>query len=378
MSSDPSTKSDTRESGVASWRPGLDDAVTGRPRESLEYLKVLEFTENGYPHLHALFADPPRRESDGMPWLMDKAELSHRWEQYGMAKVVDLYPMVYRDDLKPEGTDDDDLDDALVDLLPDLDTQAGEARRAVRRCVDDTLERWYRDEHLRGARFNSPEGFVCWYQFGSHDHTEEWVQERIRFDPDDPYDMIDMKGDDEQPMQKTAGSYIGKYVSATYGKLLDGESFEDSNWSHEGKAAAWKIAMYWASQRQFWSISQGVRDAIRLDDDDDDRDPRPEIQSTVRELTRDSVAKAIERVAGEEITGLDGEIPTAPKKATETVVRKAHATVDFLGAYPIWNLPTTTLTAQPLSDLEDADRDPDSPVELASRGDRPPPAADAW
>jgi hypothetical protein len=178
-------------------------------------------------------------------------------------------------------------------------------------------------------------------------------------------------------MQKTAGSYIGKYVSKTYGKLLNDESFEDDEWSHDDdEAAPWKIAMYWATQRQFWSISQGVRDAIRLPENEPEPEPDPEVRKAAESFARDTVTRLTEAYCGDPTAG-GFETPDLERRAA-AAVRQVHASIEFLGAYPIWNLPASTLTAQPLSDLEDADRDPENPVNLASTGDRPPPAADVW
>jgi hypothetical protein len=371
LKTDPSTKLDTRAEGVPNWRPDLDDAVTGRPRERLEYLKVLEWTDAGYPHLHVLYADPPRRESDGMPWLIDNDELEQKWEDYGMARIVDTYPLVHRDDLKPEGTDDDDLDDAVSDLLPDLDAQANEVSRAARRCIETTVESWYRREHLDGARFNAPSGYVCWFQFGNHDRDDEWVEEQKRYDPNDRDDLIDFEGDPDDPMQKTAGSYIGKYISKTYGALMDSESYEDGEWTHEGEAAPWKIAMYWATGRQFWSISKGLRESIRRDDELD-----AEVRSAVNSFTRETIVRLSQSYHDDPLG--DGFSVPRLKRAAHQIVRETVASVDFLGAFPIWSLPAETATAQPLTDLEHADRDPDSEVLLASTGDRPPPVTEAW
>lgn len=367
LKSDPSTKGDTRDENTVQWSSEYDSEVTGRPREQLQYLKVLEFTAKGYPHLHALFADPPRRESDGMPWLIDKAELSKKWEDYGQGKIVDTYPLTYRDDLKPEGTEDDD--NSITDLLaPDEEESPWDA--IIRDCVGTTVEEFYRREHLRDARFNAPEGFVCWYSYGDHDHSDEWVKNQTRYHQDDG--LIDMDGDDENPMQKTAGSYIGKYVSKQYGTLFS-EYWKDSdyNYSHDGEAAPWKLAMYWATQKQFWSISQGIRDGIRLDDDLDD-----DVRAAVNNFTEDTLVRLSQDYHDDEL-GEDFSLPRL-RRAAHQIVRETIADVDFLGAYPVWDLPTSTATAQPLTDLEKADRDPESEVTLASRGDRPPPIVDIW
>jgi hypothetical protein len=303
-----------------------------------------------------------------MPWLIDKAELSKKWEDYGQGKIVDTYPLTYRDDLKPEGDDDRG---SITDLLePDDKEMPWDA--IIRDCVGTTVEEYYRREHLRGARFNASEGFVCWFQHGSHDHSDEWVQNRTRYDPDDPGDLIDMNGDDETPMQKTAGSYIGKYVSKQYSTLFS-EYWRDTDYDydHEGDAAPWKLAMYWATQKQFWSISQGIRDGIRRDDDLDD-----DVQAAVNSFAEDTIVWLSQECHDDEL-GDDLSVPRL-RRAAHKITRGTIADVEFLGAYPVWDLPATTATARSLTDLEDADRDPDSEVTLAARGDRPPPVADVW
>ncbi len=49
-------------------------------------------------------------------------------------------------------------------------------------------------------------------------------------------------------MESTAGAYLGKYLSATFGSLLDAtESFvesEDDRESFSDKAATWRLALY--------------------------------------------------------------------------------------------------------------------------------------
>lgn len=384
LKSDPDTVADTRKTDVPQWRPGLDSsnfhfgasgAVSGRPREQLDYLKVLEFTQKGYPHLHTLFMDPPGRESDGMPWLVDKNELSDRWEQYGMAKVVDLYPLIYRDDLRPEGPRADDRDGGLPDLIPDTDTDLEQLLEdEINDLVADTVTEWYRDEHLDGARFNASTGFVCWYQHGNHSHTDEWIADKTRYHKQDG--LIDMAGDEEQPMQKTAGSYLGKYISKTYGSLMNSESLEKEGdeWDHSGDAPPWKLALYWTTERQLWSMSQDLNQEIERD-----LELPPEVRSTVNWCARDTLLRLTDRAIPQ-----GGDLPDLDLDRTESalheIVRETIATIDFLGAYPIWDLPGHSLNVQNVKDVAAADADPDDSdgVILYTRGDRPPPVAEVW
>jgi hypothetical protein len=212
LAGDPATKSDTRKDGVPSWTQASADAVTGRPRHRPEYIKVLEFTEKGYPHLHVLFFDVPCRESDGMPWLCDKAELSQKWSDYGQGQIVDTYPLTFRDDL-------DELDAEFSN-----DTEAG---------------------------------FVDWYRYGDHGHSDDWVLDRL-----DDHERIKFSNDDENPKESTAGAYLGKYLSATFGSLMESASMEVPEDSYQDKTATWKLALYWATQRRFWSLSRDTRHAI--------------------------------------------------------------------------------------------------------------------
>lgn len=79
----------------------------GRERWSgrLPYIKVLEFTGSsnseyhGLPHVHVIFFDVPVNE-DGVPYLVDKNALSEYWsENCGQGEIVDLQPLVYRENL---------------------------------------------------------------------------------------------------------------------------------------------------------------------------------------------------------------------------------------------------------------------------------------
>lgn len=346
LKSDPSTKGNTRREDIHAWR-GPNDDVTGRPRQKLEYAKVLEFTSRGYPHLHVLYFDPPARDTDDMPWLCDKAELSYQWNKdtetrTGQGSIVDAYPLVYRDDL-------DDLED---------------------------------------VEFNTDEGFVSWYRYGDHDHSEEWVDERVRFHQEQG--QIDFDGDDDNPLQKTAGSYIGKYLSETYALLRDFDSLDDPDFQGSiespSKSAWWKLALYWCTQRRFWSPSRTIRRDIELDDD------RTDIRRGVADATRTSMLHYAE--------AFDNEHPLYPaldSDRTESMLhrllrdllaeRELEATdastssttlaqVEYLGAYHFDDLPASTGSYVRPVVLEDFIYDSKVPLVLASTGDRPPPVLD--
>lgn len=343
MKRDPSTKPDTRKKPVNAWY-GPDCGVTGRPREKLEYVKVLEFTESGYPHLHVLFFDPPCRESDGMPWLCDKAELSHQWnkdteKRTGQGQIVDTWPLVYRDDL-------DEIDD---------------------------------------AEFNDSEGFVSWYRYGDHDHDQDWIEAHSN-----QHDQIDFDGDEDNPMEKTAGAYIGKYVSETQGLLQNLESLDDPSWTGEtqGKSAWWKLALYWATQRRFWSPSRNIRQRIKLDDDRADvrRGVRDATRSTLHRLTDDlhdphalypdPADDVLDDYLADLARDLVAEADVDAQQAHDTQTALAH--VWYLGAYHRDDMPASPHQSLDHRPLEAATHGPDADVTLASTGDRPPPTADAW
>jgi len=302
--SDPSTKDNTRRSAVPGWRHDLDSEVTGRPRDRPDYIKALEFTEKGYPHLHVLFFDVPTRDEDGMPWLCDKPEVAAKWADYGQGEIVDVYPLTYRDDL-------------------------------------DELE----------PEFQSDEGFVDWYRFGDHDHGEDWVRERTR-----SHELIEF-GDDGCEKESTAGAYLGKYLSATFGSLLDAtESFEqgdDDRETYADKAATWKLALYWATNRRFWSCSESITEGI----DPNDHLQDPDVREAVRWCSLDSVQDSSEieirddlaRRQWDDLDDLDAAVERAISDVEQPQVRSTlpkdasfRCIVDYIGAYTYWNLPIST------------------------------------
>ncbi|WP_336327884.1 hypothetical protein [Halovenus sp. HT40] len=338
LKSDPSTKLDTRSENVVGWRPDLDDDVTGRPREKLDYIKVLEFSENGYPHLHVLFFDVPTREKDGMPWLIDKQELSAKWSDYGQGQIVDTYPLVKRD-----------LDELDADFAGD-----------------------------------SEQGFVDWYRFGDHDHSDEWIAER-----QDAHDRIDFD-DHSQQKEATAGAYIGKYLSAVFGGLMEQNGSIDVPDDHRysDKAATWKLALYWATQKQFWSMSERLENSIK--EYDHKRDD-PDVATAVRWATLDTITaearpEVLDQYARRRIESIDdleddveealGNIATPNVESTLDEPAEFGVLINYLGAYPVWNLPTEEISAPELDDTTTEFGQAHQP--LKSTTDRPPPIEEFW
>jgi hypothetical protein len=359
LKTDPSTKENTRRAYVPQYRTELKSEVTGRPRERLEYIKVLEFSESGLPHLHVLYFDPPTRDKDGGPWLIDKQELSDKWQDYGQGQIVDIYPLTKRDDLCLDG---------LKDLVPSADSDLDDKISAtVDDLVTDTVSEFYRSEHLDGQHFNVLEGdsgFVDWYRFGDNSLEQTEIEAISRSH------QIDMAGYDEILEHKTAGAYLGKYLSATFGELLNVSSKSSDSYETHEKTETWKLALYWATNRRFWSISRGIQNAIDRDESLDDQEKR-----VVRWCTKDTITRLADGVDhAEHLPDLDSD--TAQSVISRTV-SSPHIRFDFLGAYHYNDIPDIENTSTNITDVVPWN-ERESGVSLSSRGDRPPPAKDVW
>lgn len=203
---------------------------TSRPGYRPPYLKALEFTEDGKPHLHVLFFDVPTR--DGRPWLIDKNELSERWADLGQGRIVDIQGLEYRDDLD--------------------------------------------------SMYDTDEGFVS-------------LDECDRLDAGDLPVMSD-GGSGGIGGGCTAGQYLGKYLSVAFGGLFelaesggsdslskdfatgaDSDDIESGtgDGAYSDRADRYKIALYWATGRRFWTISEDIQKAIEPDEDEEDEEYDP-------------------------------------------------------------------------------------------------------
>ena len=356
LKSDPSTARDTRNENVPQWKPELDPSnynylpdgipkggppegpVTSRPRKKLDYIKVLEFQENGLPHLHILFFDVPTREKDGMPWLVDKNELKNRWQQYGQGMIVDVWPLVKRD-------------------LTELDSE---------------------------FKTDNQFGFVDWYRYGDHDRDDRWIQEKQQ-----QHDRIDFTSDGTS-QEKTAGAYLGKYLSVVLGGLLDTNAEVDvPDEKFEDKAATWKLAMYWATQSRFFTFSKNVQHAISPNEHVRES---AKVSQTVRWASKDTISnlaytEILNQKARQKISSLDDLDAAAQSAAEKAVTPNVESTlpesstfgcqITYRGAYLKWDLPTEELSAPPLDDstnqFAQANNLPPEP-----RTDRPPPIETVW
>jgi hypothetical protein len=192
---------------LMSWM-GYDciEKETSRPGYRPSFLRVLEFTEDGKPHLHILFFGLPER-ADGTPWLMDKGELSGKWDQLGQGRIVDVQGLEFRDD----------LDEA----------------------------------------YESDEGFVN-------------LPEARRLDRDDPAAVSDGGAQAGVGAGSTAGEYLGKYLSAVFGgtaSLALGRDF-NAETTTGCKSASYKIALYWATGKRIWTCSKDIEQAIEREEDE--------------------------------------------------------------------------------------------------------------
>jgi hypothetical protein len=356
MDSDPSTIADSRGEFTAEY-----PHATGRPRKRPPYLKALEFSEKGYPHLHVLMFDVPTRH-DGMPYLIDKQELSDKWSDYGQGQIVDLYPLTFRDDLdelegQPFGTKTVPLEDD--------------------------------DGETEQVEMPIQEGFVDWYRYGSHDLDDDEIAARAR-----SHDLIEFhvsEDDDSQEsmQQKTAGSYLGKYLSATFGALLDaGEESYDGD-GYADKISTWKLGMYWATNKRFWSVSRDIQKGIERHDHMQD----PNVRDAVREFTVDAIASTarpalLDELARRQWSDLDALRDAVDDSLDELIRPGVESTlpessdflclIDFLGTYAYWDMPPESATGQSLEAVEDAAVSLSGPEDPEMSGDRPPPLAQVW
>jgi hypothetical protein len=200
-------------------------------------------------------------------------------------------------------------------------------------------------------------------------------------------------GDDGHEMESTAGAYLGKYLSATFGSLLDAtESFEqgdDDRETYADKAATWKLALYWATNRRFWSCSESITEGI----DPNDHLQDPDVREAVRWCSLDSVQAVSEREIRDtlarrqwdDIDDLNAAIERAISDVEQPQVRSTlpkdasfRCVVDYIGAYAYWNIPNNELDGgfQSLETTEDCTAD-DNGVPVTNSG-KEPPIVEEW
>jgi hypothetical protein len=194
-------------------------------------------------------------------------------------------------------------------------------------------------------------------------------------------------------MESTAGAYLGKYLSATFGSLLDAtESFEEPEEERESfadKAATWKLALYWATNRRFWSCSKPITNGI----DPNDHTQDPDVREAVRDCALDSVRSACEssirddlaRRSWDDLDDLEAAIERAIADVEQPQVRSTlpdeapfRCVVDYLGAYAYWDLPSSGVGAREsnLEGVEDYTEN-DGKLPIIDR-ENDPPIASVW
>ena len=168
-----------------------------------DYIKVLEATEKGYPHLHCLIF--LEGEGGAMPYLEDKNEISRYWDKY-QGRIVDLAPLVWEEDLPPE-----------------YDQSAGWVRWSADGDHGGDL----------GGGGGSGEGG------GGGQTAGQYLGKYLSA----------IYGGIRGLNQPTALTDGGQDTEALEGPYQD-------------KAAAWKIGMYWATRRKIRTESQDLRQAV--------------------------------------------------------------------------------------------------------------------
>jgi hypothetical protein len=171
-----------------------------RPGYRPEYLCTLEFTADGKPHLHVLFFDLPTNTTK----QPDPENADHG----AMPWLCNKSALSHRWSELGQGR--------IVDVQPLV----------------------YQDD--LGDAFQADTGFVAWNG------------------------EIPNKNRQEFAAQQTAGQYLGKYLSAMFGGVADlaTDGAFHVEGAYEDKAATYKLALYWATNRRMWRISRNIEEAI--------------------------------------------------------------------------------------------------------------------
>jgi hypothetical protein len=77
------------------------------------------------------------------------------------------------------------------------------------------------------------------------------------------YDHYDGDGIDNK---QTAGQYVGKYLSTIYGGILNLLDSDEEAINYDETAEAWKVGMYWATEKKVMSMSRGLEETVTVDD----------------------------------------------------------------------------------------------------------------
>lgn len=182
-----------------------------------------------------------------MSWLQTDSRLGYRPDYLKVLEFQDsgnphLHVIFFlnqpNDGSKPWLVDKSDLDDYWAKY------QGG--------YINDLQPLVWQDDLDRG--YDADSGWVKWQEDGNHGGLLE-----------------DDTDDSEERHCQTAGQYLGKYLSATFGGILDKgtDADVDGHSGYDDKAETWKLAMYWATGRKIKTCSRDLRDAVEAEVEDD-------------------------------------------------------------------------------------------------------------
>jgi hypothetical protein len=143
-----------------------------------------------------------------------------------------------------------------------------------------------------------------------------------------------------------------------------------------GSCSADLTPIYWATDKQFWSCSRGIKRIIDPEDaelEDDERDAAEwASQDTVIELSRKYAETWVHEPDLDELLESGRAQATLRELSTDYWI-----SIDYLGAYAYWDTPVLTSQAASLELIEENNHDPNEPT-ISPVTDRPPPAAQVW
>ena len=166
------------------------------------------------------------------------------------------------------------------------------------------------------------------------------------------------------------------------------ENWHISGGCHGDKAATWKLALYWATQKQFLSMSRRLENSIK---EYDHKRTDPDVATAVRwanldMITAEARPEVLDHYARRRVESLDdleddveealGSIATPNVESTLDEPADFGVLINYLGAYPVWNLPPEELSAPELDDTTTEFGQAHQP--LKSTTDRPPPIKEFW
>lgn len=192
-----------------------------------EYTKIVEATEKGYPHIHAIvYLEDESTRADGMPWIESKNAISEYWAKY-QGEIVDVQPLTFEEEL--------------------------------------------------GDEYDPDEGWVRWDEDGDHggdlggegeDRGGQTAGEYLGKYLSAIYGGIR----ETAGIEEDAGG-VEERATAT----------EEATEKYEDKAATWKVAMYWATGRKIRTDSRELRQAVEeeMEEREEEEEDVPDLSELV-------------------------------------------------------------------------------------------------